>query len=115
MTTTVRIDLLHVGDGDTRLAPGEADVDDDQFTWRRPFRTGDIVEEVSRAALELEVDLIAMSTRGHHGFLDVLRGSTTEQVLRRAPCPVLAAPVAAQANRVSLMAFDTGEILPSTT
>jgi nucleotide-binding universal stress UspA family protein len=29
---------------------------------------------------------------GRDGFLDALRGSTTEQVLRRAPCPVLAIP-----------------------
>jgi len=31
-----------------------------------------------------------MPTAGHQGFLDALRGSTTEQVLRKAPCPVLA-------------------------
>jgi nucleotide-binding universal stress UspA family protein len=35
-------------------------------------------------------DLIAMTTAGRHGFLDALRGSTTEQVLEHAPCPVLA-------------------------
>lgn len=29
---------------------------------------------------------------GADGLLDALRGTTTEQVIRRAPCPVLAVP-----------------------
>jgi nucleotide-binding universal stress UspA family protein len=33
-----------------------------------------------------------MATAGRDGFLDALRGSTTEQVVREAPCPVLALP-----------------------
>jgi nucleotide-binding universal stress UspA family protein len=33
-----------------------------------------------------------MATEGHEGILDALRGSVTEQVVRRAPCPVLAVP-----------------------
>jgi len=43
----------------------------------------------SAEAEEHDVDLLAMTTSGHDGFLDVLRGSTTERVLHRAPCPVL--------------------------
>jgi nucleotide-binding universal stress UspA family protein len=39
-----------------------------------------------------QANLIAMPTAGHHGFLDAVRGSTTERVLRHAPCPVLAVP-----------------------
>lgn len=31
-----------------------------------------------------------MATKGHEGFLDALRGTTTERVLRQAECPVLA-------------------------
>lgn len=38
--------------------------------------------------------LIAMPTRGRHGLLDALRGSTTERVLAGATVPVLALPVA---------------------
>jgi nucleotide-binding universal stress UspA family protein len=48
------------------------------------------VEAIVDAAIELDVDLIAMPTAGHHGVLDALRGSTTERVIRHAPCPVLA-------------------------
>jgi nucleotide-binding universal stress UspA family protein len=33
-----------------------------------------------------------MATHGHHGFLDALRGSTTERVLHDATCPLLAVP-----------------------
>jgi nucleotide-binding universal stress UspA family protein len=42
------------------------------------------------AAIEFDVDAIAMPTAGHHGILDALRGSTTERVIRHAPCPVFA-------------------------
>src|SRR6516162_6521196 len=38
----------------------------------------------------LHVDFIGMPTAGHHGVLDALRGSTTERVIRHAPCPVFA-------------------------
>ncbi|HEX2928596.1 MAG TPA: universal stress protein [Candidatus Binatia bacterium] len=33
-----------------------------------------------------------MATEGRHGFVDAVRGSVTEQVVRGAPCPVLAVP-----------------------
>lgn len=34
-----------------------------------------------------------MVTAGRHGILDALRGTHTEQVLRRVHCPVLAVPL----------------------
>jgi nucleotide-binding universal stress UspA family protein len=45
------------------------------------------------AAGALKADLVVMATAGHHGFLDALRGSTTERVLRKLTCPLLAVPV----------------------
>ena len=51
---------------------------------------GPVVETILRVAREQQVQMIAMPTAGHEGFLDALRGSTTEQVLRQAPCPLLA-------------------------
>jgi nucleotide-binding universal stress UspA family protein len=51
---------------------------------------GQVVETILRLAREQGTDMIVMATAGHHGFLDALRGSTTERVLRQAPCPVLA-------------------------
>ena len=56
------------------------------------MRKGDPVETILDVANDWPADLIGMPTAGHHGFLDALRGSTTERVLRQAPCPVLAVP-----------------------
>ena len=45
--------------------------------------------EIMRFAQETEVDMIVLGTHGK-GMLDqALFGSTTERVVRRAPCPVL--------------------------
>ena len=61
-----------------------------QFRWNQIQRNGQVVEEIIAAANELSADLIVLPTHGHHGFLDVLRGSVTKQVLQKSPCPVLA-------------------------
>lgn len=45
------------------------------------------------AVEEFDADLIVMATHGKKGFLDALRGSTTERIIRSAPCPVLTIPV----------------------
>jgi nucleotide-binding universal stress UspA family protein len=82
--------LLHVGDPEEMPAvcrglPEEA-------TWKRVVRGGSVVDEILEMAAGLPADLTVMATRHHHGFLDALRGSTTEHVVRHAPCPVLAIP-----------------------
>jgi nucleotide-binding universal stress UspA family protein len=43
-------------------------------------------------AIEDDVDLIVMGTRGSSGMGEFLVGSNTEKVIRTAPCPVLAVP-----------------------
>ena len=45
--------------------------------------------EILRVAGEREVDLIVMATHGRGFVAHALFGSTTERVLRKAPCPVL--------------------------
>lgn len=45
--------------------------------------------EIIRAAREEEIDLIVIATHGRTGLKHVLLGSTTEKVVRKAPCPVL--------------------------
>lgn len=52
-------------------------------------RRGQAAAEIVLAAREEEADLIIISTHGHTGLKHVLLGSTTEHVVRRAPCPVL--------------------------
>jgi nucleotide-binding universal stress UspA family protein len=60
--------------------------------WSEINASGDVVDAIIHAAAEPSADLIVMATERHGGILDALRGSVTEQVLRRAPCPVLAVP-----------------------
>jgi nucleotide-binding universal stress UspA family protein len=46
-------------------------------------------EEVMKFAGENRIDLIVLGTHGRRGIDRVLFGSTAEQVVRNAPCPVL--------------------------
>jgi nucleotide-binding universal stress UspA family protein len=95
----VEITLLHVGESDPI-----ADLtlpEDPAWSWSRRSESGDAVEGIMGASEEGRPDLIAMVTEGHEGVLDAMRGTVTEQVLRRAPCPVLAVP-ASWVDEVSL-------------
>ena len=78
------IELMHVGETGPKIM-------EDGAVVPVTLHTGDPVSAILAAAEQ--VDLIAMPTKGHHGFLDALRGSTTERVVRHSPCPVLAVPV----------------------
>jgi universal stress protein A len=53
------------------------------------IRTGLPHLEISAAARELGIDLIIISTHGRKGLSRRIFGSTTEKVVRYAPCPVL--------------------------
>jgi nucleotide-binding universal stress UspA family protein len=82
--------LLHVGNsGPLPAIPPEQH---DGWTWDRITRQGDVPDTILAVAGERHADLIVMATEGRHGFLDALRGSTTERVLRHSPCPLLAVP-----------------------
>jgi nucleotide-binding universal stress UspA family protein len=52
-------------------------------------RHGTAFHEIAQAAALLKVDLIVIATHGYKGLKHVLLGSTTERVVRHAPCPVL--------------------------
>jgi len=56
------------------------------------LRSGNVPKTIIDAAIEFDIDLIAMPTAGRRGILDALRGNTTERVIRHAPCPVFAIP-----------------------
>lgn len=88
----VELKLLHVGHETSQ--PTVRHADEPNFPIERLARQGSITETILQTARELDADLIAMATEGRHGILDALRGSTSEQVVRRAPCPVLAVPTA---------------------
>jgi nucleotide-binding universal stress UspA family protein len=64
------------------------------------LRRGPVVETILEVAEQARPDLIVMATAGHRDLFDELRGSTTERVMRKAPCPVLAIPDHARRSRV---------------
>lgn len=84
---SVDIRLLHIGDASHTPSPTLPLSEKCRWTWET--RLGAVVDAIIDDAVQNEVDLIAMTTNGHDGFLDALRGSTTEQVLHRSRCPVL--------------------------
>ena len=65
--------------------------------WEWTVREGEPVDGIRDVAAELAAELIVMTTQGHRGLTDALRGSTTERVIRRARCPVLAVPEGSRA------------------
>jgi len=84
--------LLHIGSSMSRPAvalPLEQGWTSEYQSWG-----GNVVDLILTSARieDPKPDLIVMATHGHHGFLDALRGSTTERVLHNAPCLVLAVP-----------------------
>ncbi|MCB0757325.1 MAG: universal stress protein, partial [Flavobacteriales bacterium] len=62
------------------------------WSFERIVRQGDPVGTIVHVAEATRADLVLMTTKGHDGFLDALRGSTTERVMRAVKCPVLAVP-----------------------
>ena len=85
------VTLLHVGTaGDM---PAMNLPEDTCWTWNPTVRAGKPVDVILDTAAELATDLIVMTTEGPHGFLDGLRGTTSERVLHKARCPVANLPV----------------------
>ncbi|HEY9430482.1 MAG TPA: universal stress protein [Blastocatellia bacterium] len=82
--------LLHVGEEER--FPQVVMSERQTWQWRKTCKQGHVEQRILQAAHECRADLIAMTTRGHHGFLDALRGSTTERIVRNSTCPVLALP-----------------------
>jgi nucleotide-binding universal stress UspA family protein len=56
---------------------------------RKIVRYGTPFAEITSAARTLKVDLIIVTTHGYTGLKHVIMGSTSERVVRHAPCPVL--------------------------
>jgi nucleotide-binding universal stress UspA family protein len=83
--------LVHVGDDSAIHSvryPSR-----DGWLWHTQTCQGNVVDVILGMGADFDVDLIVMTTEGHDSMLDMLRGSTTERVLRGARCPLLALPV----------------------
>jgi nucleotide-binding universal stress UspA family protein len=78
---------------DTRILERlEAFIPDDARVWSRPsskVATGKPHREIIAAANRMSADLIVIGVHGRNVFDVSLFGSTTNQVVRRASCPVL--------------------------
>jgi nucleotide-binding universal stress UspA family protein len=81
---------------------------------------GDVVEDILKVADQAHANLIVMGTHGRGPIMRFLMGSVAEQVVRKAPCPVLtvkkpAPPESATAVRDDNAAVTgnlSGSILP---
>ncbi|MET0501154.1 MAG: universal stress protein [Candidatus Binatia bacterium] len=85
-----KVRLVHVG------PPGAAPQielgKEPGWSYEVVVRQGDVVDQILQAEAEWHPDLMVLATQGHMDFIDALRGSTTERVLRGSDCPVLAIP-----------------------
>jgi nucleotide-binding universal stress UspA family protein len=85
------VTLLHVGPAsETPIVKIPADT---SWTWNRLAKEGEPAEIILQTASSLAANLILMTTDGPEGFLDGLRGTTSERVLRQAHCPIANLPV----------------------
>jgi len=94
--------------GQETVYPSNVDVEEITFTAERvlneiclreqmmPPRNARILvkyglphDQIIATAKTCEADLIVIGTHGHSGLAHVFLGSTTEEVIRHAPCPVL--------------------------
>jgi nucleotide-binding universal stress UspA family protein len=82
------VTLLHVGEKEPEVKTPRVS----GWGWRKVRKSGNVVDVILETAQKEETDLIVMTTDGRNGFLDALRGSHSERVLRHAPCPLLAIP-----------------------
>jgi nucleotide-binding universal stress UspA family protein len=68
----------------SRLQPPDAEI-----RLERRLAHGDAAAEILSVAAETGCELIVMGTHGWTGITRLLMGSVAEQVVRKAPCPVL--------------------------
>jgi nucleotide-binding universal stress UspA family protein len=78
--------------GRTKLARLADQVAGKGVTFISKLRLGDPFHGIQSIITEQKVDLIIMGTKGSSGFKEVVVGSNTEKVVRRATCPVLSVP-----------------------
>ncbi|MDX1927286.1 MAG: universal stress protein, partial [Pirellulaceae bacterium] len=86
-----KVTLLHVGPSDTM--PFVQHPLNSGWTWNRVRLEGERTEAIVKYAKETDAKLVVMTTDGPDRFLDGLRGTTSERILRKIHCPVAVVPV----------------------
>lgn len=68
---------------------------------------GNPFENISQSIADRDVDLVVMGTQGSSGMEEILVGSNTEKVVRRAKCPVLTVKEAVDVDTIKDIVFAT--------
>jgi nucleotide-binding universal stress UspA family protein len=84
-------DFIQQVERNARERLGKLLTEKERVTFRAEgtIREGSPFVEIVRYAREQQIDLIVMGTHGRGPIAHMLLGSVAEQVLRKAPCPVL--------------------------
>lgn len=85
------VTLLHVGP--SAQVPAIKLPEDNGWTWNQISKEGNPAEVILETAQSINADLIVMTTDGPDRFLDGLRGTTSERVLRKTRCPIASLPI----------------------
>jgi nucleotide-binding universal stress UspA family protein len=83
--------VLHIGTSNTM--PAVRFPEAEGWTWQKEVRSGEVIDGIVKAAKDFDADLIVMATDGRNGFMDGLRGSHSERILRYGAAPLLTIPV----------------------
>ena len=89
--------VVHIGTANTM--PALRFPETEGWTWQKELRGGEVIDGIVKAAKDFEADLIIMATDGRNGFLDGLRGSHSERILRYGVAPLLTIPVGSRISR----------------
>jgi nucleotide-binding universal stress UspA family protein len=65
----------------------------DGFNAQPVFVMGAPGAEILNQAEKFQADMILMGTHGHGQLYNILLGSVAEEILKKAPCPVLMVPM----------------------
>jgi len=89
--------VLHIGTSNTMPAVRFPEVDG--WGWKKELRSGEVIDGIVKTAKEFKADLIVLATDGRNGFLDGVRGSHSERILRYGVAPLLTIPIGSRASR----------------
>lgn len=85
--TDLEVNMVHVSDSNDmpaiRFDPPQG------WHIKRTHLRGQVEESLIACNESYKPDLLIMMTKGRYGFLDALRGTTTECMVRVATCPIL--------------------------
>lgn len=93
--STARVNDAMVKAAVARLSELEQELGAGGVTASSVHAIGSPVPEITDQAEKLSADYIVVGSHGHTAFYDLVVGSTTGGVLKRATCPVIVVPPAA--------------------